>query len=244
MLADSKLPTMFWTKAVRTACYVLNRVLVTSPHNKTLYALLTGNIPLINHFKPFGCHVIILNTSDHLGKFDGIQTQNVMNKSSLSLLIHQTAYKKLSLKIFLVMKLMILLLTLLKKFFKRSFKTESPYDLGNNEPSLGIFSSLSYDDEFGVDLNNLASTVEVSPIATKRINTIHPQSLIIGDCTSVVQTRSKEEMQEFKFQNVWVLVDLPEDKYAIVTKWILKNKRDARGIVLRNKARLVAQGHR
>ncbi|GJT94649.1 putative ribonuclease H-like domain-containing protein [Tanacetum coccineum] len=53
-----------------------------------------------------------------------------------------------------------------------------------------------------------------------------------------------EEMQTFKFQNVWVLVDLPEDKYAIGTKWIIKNKRDARGIVVRNKARLVAQGHR
>ncbi|GKB22048.1 putative ribonuclease H-like domain-containing protein, partial [Tanacetum coccineum] len=71
MLADSKLPTMFWTEAVRTACYVLNRVLVTSPHNKTPYALLTGNIPSVSHFKPFGCHVTILNTSDHLGKFDG-----------------------------------------------------------------------------------------------------------------------------------------------------------------------------
>nr|GFB64724.1 ribonuclease H-like domain, reverse transcriptase, RNA-dependent DNA polymerase [Tanacetum cinerariifolium] len=33
-------------------------------------------------------------------------------------------------------------------------------------------------------------------------------------------------------------------KHAIGTKWILKNKRDARGIVCRNKARLVAQGHR
>nr|GEV80341.1 copia protein [Tanacetum cinerariifolium] len=56
---------------IRTACYVLNRVFVTSPHNKTLYALLTGNIPTVSHFKPFGCHVTILNTSDHLGKFDG-----------------------------------------------------------------------------------------------------------------------------------------------------------------------------
>ncbi|GKE74415.1 putative ribonuclease H-like domain-containing protein, partial [Tanacetum coccineum] len=67
----------------------------------------------------------------------------------------------------------------------------SPFDLGNNEPSLGIFSSSSYDDEFSVDLNNLASTMEVSHVATKRLNTIHPQSLIIGDHTSVVQTRSK-----------------------------------------------------
>nr|GEY18673.1 hypothetical protein [Tanacetum cinerariifolium] len=71
MLADSKLSTMFWTEAVRTACYVLNRVLVTSPHNKTPHALLTGNIPSASHFKPFGCHVTILNTSDHLYKFDG-----------------------------------------------------------------------------------------------------------------------------------------------------------------------------
>nr|GEZ83009.1 putative ribonuclease H-like domain-containing protein [Tanacetum cinerariifolium] len=61
---------MFWTEAVRTACYVLNRVSVTSPHNKTPYALLTGNIPSVSHFKPFGCHVTIINTSDHLGKFD------------------------------------------------------------------------------------------------------------------------------------------------------------------------------
>ncbi|GJZ09976.1 putative ribonuclease H-like domain-containing protein [Tanacetum coccineum] len=71
MLADSKLPTMFWTEAVSTACYVLNRVLITNPHNKTPYALLTGKTPSISHFKPFGCHVTILNTSDHLGKFDG-----------------------------------------------------------------------------------------------------------------------------------------------------------------------------
>nr|GFA47982.1 hypothetical protein [Tanacetum cinerariifolium] len=71
MLADFKLPTMFWTEAVKTACYVLNRVSVTSPHNKTPYALLTRNIPSVSHLKPFGCHVTILNTSDHLGKFDG-----------------------------------------------------------------------------------------------------------------------------------------------------------------------------
>nr|GEZ91996.1 hypothetical protein [Tanacetum cinerariifolium] len=49
----------------------------------------------------------------------------------------------------------------------------SPSDLGNHDPSPGIFSSSSYDDAFGVALNNVASTVEVSPVATKRINTIH-----------------------------------------------------------------------
>ncbi|GJZ04593.1 putative ribonuclease H-like domain-containing protein [Tanacetum coccineum] len=53
----------------------------------------------------------------------------------------------------------------------------------------------------------------------------------------------QEEMQQFQFQNVWILVDLPPGKRAIGTKWILKNKKDARGIIIRNKARLVAQGH-
>ncbi|GJS54099.1 putative ribonuclease H-like domain-containing protein, partial [Tanacetum coccineum] len=54
----------------------------------------------------------------------------------------------------------------------------------------------------------------------------------------------QEEMQQFINQQVWKLVPLPVGKHAIGTKWILKNKRDARGIVVRNKARLVAQGHR
>nr|GEZ88100.1 putative ribonuclease H-like domain-containing protein [Tanacetum cinerariifolium] len=43
MLADSLLPTIFWTKVVATACYVLNRLLVAKPHNTTPYELLTGN---------------------------------------------------------------------------------------------------------------------------------------------------------------------------------------------------------
>nr|GFB59079.1 putative ribonuclease H-like domain-containing protein [Tanacetum cinerariifolium] len=70
MLADSLLPTVFWTKVVATACYVLNWVLVAKPHNKTPYELLTGDKPAIGYLKPFGCQVTILNTSDYLGKFD------------------------------------------------------------------------------------------------------------------------------------------------------------------------------
>ncbi|GJW74161.1 putative ribonuclease H-like domain-containing protein [Tanacetum coccineum] len=71
MLADSKLPITFWAGAVSTACYVHNRVLVVKPHNKTPYELFRGFKPTIGFMKPFGCHVSILNTLDHLGKFDG-----------------------------------------------------------------------------------------------------------------------------------------------------------------------------
>ncbi|GJS39823.1 uncharacterized mitochondrial protein-like protein [Tanacetum coccineum] len=71
MLADSKLPTTFWAKAVNTACHVQNRVLAVKPHNKTRYELFHGITPTLSFIRPFGCPVIILNTIDHLGKFDG-----------------------------------------------------------------------------------------------------------------------------------------------------------------------------
>ncbi|GJV40010.1 putative ribonuclease H-like domain-containing protein [Tanacetum coccineum] len=438
---------MFWTEAISTACYVLNRVLITNPHNKTPYALLTGKTPSVSHFKPFRCHVTILNTSDHLGKFDGKAEEGYLvgySTSNRAYRVYNMANKRVEETMnlrFLEEKANIqgighewsfdvdyltdslgynrdkanqsastqdvssnpagfqdddsdsdsdeqvilvpsypsnnipgvetkdtfdahsngVLFDTAKDIYQQELarlkdqeqratsdaerlglgipvpsggtmvspsdvyvptsgvpvpsdsptdsffdaepttRFSSPSDLGNNVPSPGIFSSTSYDDEFGANLNNLASIVEVSLVATKRINTVHPQSLIIGEPNLSVQTRSQvhkkttgetallsyikdqqrnnhidfqhclfayflsqveprsvaqaledpswvdamqEEMQQFKFQNVWILVDLPKGKYAIGTKWILKNKRDARGIVVKNKARLVAQGHK
>nr|GEV44886.1 hypothetical protein [Tanacetum cinerariifolium] len=112
------------------------------------------------------------------------------------------------------------------------------------------------------DINNLEATVSVSPIPTSRIYKDHPTSQIIGDLSSTTQTRSmakaikdqalkdpswieamQEELLQFKLQKVWIVVDLPYGKRAIGTKWVYRNKKDERGIVVRNKARLVAQGH-
>ncbi|GJV35346.1 putative ribonuclease H-like domain-containing protein [Tanacetum coccineum] len=76
------------------------------------------------------------------------------------------------------------------------------------------------------------STV-VSPILTTRVHSTHPKAQIIGDPKSA-----------FKIQKVWTLVDLPSGKKAIDTKWVYRNKKDERGIVVRKKARLVAQGHK
>ncbi|GJU89336.1 hypothetical protein Tco_1301759 [Tanacetum coccineum] len=131
----------------------------------------------------------------------------------------------------------------------------------------GIFTTSSYDDEGAVaDFTNLETVVNVSPIPTSRIHSSHPSALILGDPTSAVQTRSKvntssgahafvsykisealedeswvdamqEELLQFKIQKVWVLVDLPYGKKAIGTKWVYRNKKDERGVVVRNKAR-------
>ncbi|GJR31923.1 putative ribonuclease H-like domain-containing protein [Tanacetum coccineum] len=88
MLADSFLPNTFWAEAVSTACYVLNRVLVTKPHNKTPYELLTGKIPITSCIRPFGCHVTILNTIDHLGKFAGKSDEGFLVGSENQANIH------------------------------------------------------------------------------------------------------------------------------------------------------------
>ncbi|GJX81863.1 putative ribonuclease H-like domain-containing protein [Tanacetum coccineum] len=100
------------------------------------------------------------------------------------------------------------------------------------------------------------------PTPTLRIHNIHPKSQILGDPKSAMQTRSKvepkkiaeglqdnswvqamqEELLQFKLQQVWVLVNLPHGMKVIGTKWVYRNKRDKRGVVVRNKARLVAQG--
>nr|GEX48271.1 putative ribonuclease H-like domain-containing protein [Tanacetum cinerariifolium] len=62
-------------EAVNIACYVQNRVLVVKPHNKTPYELFHDRIPTLSFMRPFGCPVTILNTKDHLGKFDGTQSK-------------------------------------------------------------------------------------------------------------------------------------------------------------------------
>nr|GEV65334.1 uncharacterized mitochondrial protein AtMg00810-like [Tanacetum cinerariifolium] len=250
-----------------------SRVLVTRPHNKTPYALLTRNIPSISHFKPFRCHVTILNTSDHLGKFDGkadegyivgysasnkaYRVYNVPNQrveETINMSIPRSEPKDTSGDEFDVSpvhfadKIFQKELVRLKGQAQRAtsnveslglgfandaeepqiqesakivppgcipdptgnilvppgslpvptgsipiptgntvvstddvpfhsstdsfFDDESttrfscPSDLGNHDPSPGIFSSSSYDDEFGTALNNVSSTVEVSPVAT------------------------------------------------------------------------------
>ncbi|GJR73561.1 putative ribonuclease H-like domain-containing protein [Tanacetum coccineum] len=452
MLADSLLPIVFWAEAVNTACYVLNRVLVTKPHNKTPYELIIGRAPSISFMRPFGCPVTILNTLDPLGKFDGkaeegflvgysvnskafrvfnSQTRKVEENLHVNFLenkpnvagqgpnwlfdidsltnsmnyqpvtagnqtnknagpqetngntglkknvnagqteeenssddkaeddtVNNDAYKKTvqepaseydqALKNVLD-KMMdqekeatkqsdavrkefeaqcdsqLLQEKIIRANSTNSFNTVStpvntasasrtfspvgplsrpsfipfgrsflihvaniPHDPLMPEledtakiRSTGIFGN-AYDDHdletlntpyadqsvgAEVDFNNMEPSIVFSHIPTTRVHSIHLKAQIIGDPKSAVQTRGMtkknsrehisqalddeswvEEMQEellqFKIHKVWTLVDLPRGKKAIGTKWVYRNKKDEKGIVVRNKARLVAQGYK
>ncbi|GJY32921.1 putative ribonuclease H-like domain-containing protein [Tanacetum coccineum] len=82
--------------------------------------------------------------------------------------------------------------------------------------------------------------MSVSPIPTTRIHKDHPKEQIIRDINLATQTRRMVKMSE---EHAMTLVDLPNGKRAIGTKWVFRNKKDERGIIVRNKARLVAQGY-
>ncbi|GJX41432.1 putative ribonuclease H-like domain-containing protein [Tanacetum coccineum] len=426
MLADSKLPTTFWAEAVNTACYVQNRVLVVKPHNKTPYELFHGRTPTLSFMRPFGCPVTILNTIDHLGKFDGKADEGFfvgysLNSKAFRVFNSRTRIVEENLHIrfsestpnvvgsgpdwlfdidaltrtmnyepivagtqsngFAGTKASdnagqarketkpvkdYILLPLWTADPPYSQDPKSSHDDGskpssddgkkvdedprkdseckdqekednvNNTNNVNIVSStvnvagtnevnvvsrktsiklpfdsnmpafkddnifdFSRDDEDdGVvaDMNNLDTTIQVGPNPTIRIHKDHPLDQVIGDLQSATQTRkmsknlekhgfvstiqqrtnykdlqkclfacflsqeeskkvihalkdpswieaTREELLQFKLQEVWTLVDLPNRKRAIGSKWVFRNKNDEMGIVIRNKARLVAQGY-
>ncbi|GJY50513.1 putative ribonuclease H-like domain-containing protein, partial [Tanacetum coccineum] len=142
----------------------------------------------------------------------------------------------------------------------RKTSIELPDDL--NMPALEDIVYSNDDEDVGAeaDMNNLDTTIQVSPIPTTRIHKDHPVEQIIGDLNSAPQTRrmtknlEEHVLQRKKplkdFQNACLpasyqktLVDLPNGKRPIGTKWVFRNKKDERGIVIKNKARLVAQGY-
>nr|GEW82720.1 ribonuclease H-like domain-containing protein [Tanacetum cinerariifolium] len=84
MIIDSSLPITFWAEAVNTACYVLNRALMTKTQNKTPYELLNVKKPRLDFMRPFRCPVTILKTLDPLGKFKGKADEGFFVRKAMS----------------------------------------------------------------------------------------------------------------------------------------------------------------
>ncbi|GJT38858.1 putative ribonuclease H-like domain-containing protein [Tanacetum coccineum] len=269
MLADSKLPTTFWAEAVNTACYVQNRVLVIKPHNKTPYELFLGRKPALNFIRPFGCHVTILNTLDHLGnqtngnaelrdeitndvgKNNGVkdptkeddinglaEATNTNNTNRLNIVSSPVNTVSLSFTTADLGRARDQRNEFRSVFgqdkdanstymmFTPVSAAESCYEnLGGSTPvnaatpsnvdyptdplmpdledtvdlqDTGIFGNAYDNEDVGVeaDLNNLETTMSVSPIPTTRIHKDHPKEQIIGDINSATQTRRMIKMSE------------------------------------------------
>ncbi|GJX99429.1 retrovirus-related pol polyprotein from transposon TNT 1-94 [Tanacetum coccineum] len=294
---------------------------VAERRNRTLIeaARTIGRTPSLSFMRPFGCHVTILNTLDHLDKFDGKSDEGFFVGYSLSSkqgdlnagtstgkegTNHDCINDEDPCKESEIEDL---------KRPKKDNSTNNVNTAGLNiytastnfntggesiySPPVNTVSS-SHDDFFddNTDLTNITSSYTVPTTPNTRIHKDHSLDNVIGSVLSGVQTRRmkksdnkqgfisavyegkihedlniclyycflsqieptkvakalndsawveamQEELQQFKLQKVWILVDLPKGKRAIGTKWIFRNKKDEKGIMIRNKARLVVKGY-
>ncbi|GJS38979.1 putative ribonuclease H-like domain-containing protein [Tanacetum coccineum] len=152
-----------------------------------------------------------------------------------------------------------------------SIKTEPDmFSLGDNA-TLEATHVDFFGGETKVDMSNITTAYPVPSTPNTRIHKDHSLDHVIRDVQSGVLTRkmikttneqgfisavyegkTHEDLHTCLFtcflsqeepKKVWTLVDLPHGKRAISTKWVYRNKKDERGIVIRNKTRLVAQGN-
>ncbi|GJY89545.1 putative ribonuclease H-like domain-containing protein [Tanacetum coccineum] len=142
--------------------------------------------------------------------------------------------------------------------------TEEPGKEGGNPSKDGERNEEKKDNVNSTNNINAASTNEVNTIGGKTSielpddpNMPALEDIVYSDDDEDVGTEAdmnnlyafmlieamQEELLQIKLQEVWTLVDLPNGKTAIGTKWVFRNKKDERGIMIKNKARLVAQGY-
>nr|GEX31632.1 retrovirus-related Pol polyprotein from transposon TNT 1-94 [Tanacetum cinerariifolium] len=271
MLVDSKLPITFWAKAINTACYVQNRALVVKPYNKTPYKLFRGRTPTLSFMRPFGCHVIFLNTLDHLDKFDGKANEGYFVRYSMNskaFRVHNIITRRVEeslhieflenkpivagagpkwlLDIHMLTKSMNYVLVIAGINSDDFSGTKD--SIGADDPKMpGLETIATYDDfEEEADFTNLESSIHVSHTLTTRTHKNHPLN-------SVYEEKTHKDLNTCLFacflsqieptRLAKALSDPAWDKKAIGTKWVFKNKKDERGIVIKNKVRLVAHGH-
>ncbi|GJW57312.1 retrovirus-related pol polyprotein from transposon TNT 1-94 [Tanacetum coccineum] len=291
----------------RTPQQNVNRVLVVKPHNKNPYELFKGRTPSLSFMKPFGCHVTILNTLDHLGKFngksdDGFFVGYSLNSNAFRVYNIRTRKVEENLHVRFLEDKPIIASVGPKWLFDIDVLTESmnyvPVVAGTNSNDSAdgsLFDSSSKDasndepqpssdaekkdDESGIDnqekpkdnahdVNNVGPTINTTSINIGSLN-INTASLAVNtaplkdthadffsdeievDMSNisttylVPSTPNTRIHKDYSLDNVIgdTLVDLPYGKRAIGTKWVYRNKKDERGIFIRNKARLVAQGY-
>nr|GEV22573.1 retrovirus-related Pol polyprotein from transposon TNT 1-94 [Tanacetum cinerariifolium] len=264
-VAERKNKTLI--KAARTM------VLIVKPHNKTPYKLFRGFKPILSFMRPFGCHVTILDTLDNLGKFNGKSDESFFVGYSLSgkaFRVYNTRTRKVEENLHIrslenkPMK---------EGMVQRKEATSQDYIVMPIWKDASYFDSPSKDDEDGDDKDKSeddSSPKEVNA-AGKHVNTASlevntsrfelntvdpslntasssdphsPTDMFKLGASDTLEATHVEFFSERDAPEVWILVDLPYGKKAIGTKWIFRNKKYERGIVIKNKARLVEHGHR
>ncbi|GKA15025.1 putative ribonuclease H-like domain-containing protein [Tanacetum coccineum] len=250
MLADSKLPTMFWAKAVNTACYVQNKVLVVKPHNNTPYELFNGKfdgkadegffvgysvnssgphwlfdidaLTRTMNYEPivactqsngFACTKASDNADPKSSYNDGSKPSSDDGKKVDEDLrkdskckdqekednVNNTNNVNTASNINIVSLTVNVVGTDEVNVFGGKTSIELPFDPNMSaleDDSTFDFSSNDEDDGAMADMNNLDTTIQVSPNLTIRIHKDHPLDQVIRDLQSTTQTRKMSKNLE------------------------------------------------
>nr|GEV05472.1 putative ribonuclease H-like domain-containing protein [Tanacetum cinerariifolium] len=212
MLADSFLPTTFWTEAVNTACYVLNREIDLHDEHFVL--------PIWSAYS-----TTVKSSRDKILKISDFKTCE--KPASPAEQIFQEELEKLKRQE--------------NKANDAARKEATHENQDANTNSTNLLNAVSTPISIAGPLIALSDD---EPSYPDDPSLPHLKDIYVSPSEGIFTDSSSNDEGVFKIQKVWILVDLPFRKKAIGTKWVYRNIKDERGVVVRNKACLVAQGHR
>ncbi|GJS87958.1 retrovirus-related pol polyprotein from transposon TNT 1-94 [Tanacetum coccineum] len=247
MLADSFLPNTFWAEAVSTACYVLNRVLVTKPQNKTPYELITGKGPNWLFDLDYLTDSMNYQPVTAENKTNKTAGPKEANNSAGTQASNDAGYSEMEAE----QEYFVLPLC---SSYTSTVKSSEAKNVGLKDKKRRLMMQLKLLERSLLKHTNYASTPVHTASPSKEFSAggpSYPDLTNYADqddsqIPALEDIYDKTKYEELLKSNseVWILVDLPFGKKAIGIKWVYRNKKDKRGVVLRNKARLVAQGYR
>ncbi|GJY44848.1 ribonuclease H-like domain-containing protein [Tanacetum coccineum] len=236
------------------------------PQNKTPYESITGKIPIISYIRPFGCHVTILNTIDHLDKFDGKSDEGFLvgyslNSKAFRVYNLETKIVEENLHITFLENIPNVARKGLNWLFDLDYLTDSmnyqPIRSENqaNKHAGPKEANHSAGTQNNIDARNSKIEAESAQdyffnTASTPVSTVSPSGgLSLTDLTNTDQDDYEIPALEDSYDNPndGIFTNASYDDEGAVadfTNLETLNKKDERGVVVRNKARLVAQGHR
>ncbi|KAK1629192.1 hypothetical protein QYE76_003507 [Lolium multiflorum] len=217
MMAEYKSRYNFWAEAISTACHSSNRLYLRKGLNKTPYEILTGNKPNISYFKVFGyqAHEVEHTQEIEVAQVEG---QDGDPKDQVDQVIPPRP--------------------------RRTKEEIEARRLARRDRNLELRGH-THDKVLGDVRAKVSTRRQLANFSNHHayISLVEPKKVFEALEDSDWLEAMHEELNNFKRNKVWTLVEKPKGcRNVIGTKWIFKNKQDEFGNVVRNKARLVAQG--
>ena len=252
MLADANLPHEFWTEALSTAVYLRNRSPTKAVDGMTPFETWMKKKPSVSHLRIFGCKAFSHIPKDERGKLDCKAKRCIFvgyGEETKGYRLYDPDKRRI--------------------YFSRdvSFNEDEygiQHDLMQSEGDRYLELDLASEDDTSTEPStSIQAPVLPSPEQQsvrrsgreRRFPDYYGDRIYLSksEPTTVEEVLStpekhcwleamEKEMKSLQDNDVWELVDLPEDRKPVGSKWVFKTKTDADGHIERYKARLVAQG--